>query len=172
MYNYKGLLEQCIQLVDSYVMKMDIMGLKRHLVKLDNKEAFPMVIYTIEASGDNKENVMIYGHLDKQPYGEGWDSDKTPPNKAHIINGVMYGRGGSDDGYAIFSSILAIKAIQHQNLPHPRFVIVLETEEESGSVYLIQLLKHASQIIQEISYCICLDSGCMDYGNKYIKTDL
>jgi acetylornithine deacetylase/succinyl-diaminopimelate desuccinylase-like protein len=78
------------------------------------------------------KNVMLYGHLDKQPHGEGWDeglSATDPVRKGDL----MYGRGSSDDGYSSFAAMLAIKNIQEQNLPHPRFCLVLETEEESGS---------------------------------------
>jgi len=51
----------------------------------------------------------VYGHLDKQPYGFGWETDPCDP----VIKGeLMYGRGASDDGYAPFSCMLAIKAAQ------------------------------------------------------------
>ena len=45
--------------------------------------------------------------MDKQPYGNGWDTDPLTPV---IKDGKLYGRGSSDDGYAFFSAILAIKA--------------------------------------------------------------
>lgn len=49
---------------------------------------------------------MLYGHLDKQPYGEGWLTNPTEP----VIKGdLMYGRGAYDDGYASFTSMLAVK---------------------------------------------------------------
>lgn len=49
----------------------------------------------------------MYGHLDKQPYGDGW---KTDPCDPVIKDGILYGRGSSDDGYALFTAIFAIKA--------------------------------------------------------------
>jgi hypothetical protein len=45
----------------------------------------------------------------------------------------------------------------------PRVVIVLETEEESGSPNLISLLKVASEFIGIPDICICLDSGAFNY---------
>ncbi len=52
---------------------------------------------------------MLYGHLDKQPWGEGWHEGLHPTDP--VIKGdLMYGRGSSDDGYAPFTCILAIKA--------------------------------------------------------------
>ena len=54
---------------------------------------------------------MVYGHLDKQPYGTGWDEDLSPTDP--VIKGdLMYGRGASDDGYAPFSCMLGIKDAQ------------------------------------------------------------
>lgn len=44
-----------------------------------------------------------------------------------------------------------------------RVVLVLETEEESGSPHLIRLLTEASSIIKTVDVCICMDSGAMDY---------
>jgi acetylornithine deacetylase/succinyl-diaminopimelate desuccinylase-like protein len=55
--------------------------------------------------------MMMYGHLDKQPYGPGWDEDKQPTVPV-IINNRMYGRGGADDGYSAFSCMLALKSCQ------------------------------------------------------------
>jgi hypothetical protein len=49
----------------------------------------------------------MYGHMDKQPFGEGWTTDPCDPV---IKDGKMWGRGSVDDGYALFSAVLAIKA--------------------------------------------------------------
>jgi len=65
-----------------------------------------MVFFIYE--GEGTQNVMIYGHLDKQPHMEGWDDDKGPITPS-IIDGRLYGRGSSDDGYVPFSCLLALK---------------------------------------------------------------
>lgn len=67
-----------------------------------------MIVYVVEPSEGVKTNVMIYGHLDKQPYGQGWDEDKKPTDPV-IVGDYLYGRGSSDDGYAPFISMLAVK---------------------------------------------------------------
>jgi acetylornithine deacetylase/succinyl-diaminopimelate desuccinylase-like protein len=74
----------------------------------------------------------MYGHMDKQPPFEGWEPDLGPFNPV-IKNGRLYGRGGADDGYAIISSILAIKAIQNQHAAHSRCGVLIQASEESGS---------------------------------------
>jgi len=61
---------------------------------------------------------LFYGHFDKQPPMEGWDEGKGPTIPVYE-NGKLYGRGGGDDGYSTYSSMLAIKAVQLQGLPTP-----------------------------------------------------
>lgn len=105
---------------------------------------------------------MIYGHLDKQPYDEPWDEGLSPIHPV-IKDGRLYGRGASDDGYAAFSTMLAIKVAQIQNAALPRICLVLETEEESGSENLIDLLKLSESYIGKPDCLFCMDSGCLDY---------
>ena len=49
----------------------------------------------------------MYGHMDKQPFGEGWNTDPCDPV---IKDGWLYGRGSSDDGYALLTAVTALKA--------------------------------------------------------------
>jgi acetylornithine deacetylase/succinyl-diaminopimelate desuccinylase-like protein len=74
----------------------------------------------------------MYGHLDKQPEFSGWRSDLGPWTPKYE-DGKLYGRGGADDGYAVYASIAAVQALKRQNVPHPRIVGLIETCEESGS---------------------------------------
>jgi len=75
----------------------------------------------------------------------------------------MYGRGSSDDGYSAFATMLAVKSIQAAGEKHPRIVLTLETEEESGSPNLIPLLNLAEGVIGRPDACFCMDSGALDY---------
>lgn len=60
--------------------------------------------------GNGKKNVMVYGHLDKQPHMEGW-MEGTGPTTPVIIDGKLYGRGSADDGYVPFTTFLAMRAV-------------------------------------------------------------
>ena len=51
---------------------------------------------------------MMYGHLDKQPWMEGWREGLGATSPV-VSDGYLYGRGGADDGYAAFTCMLAIK---------------------------------------------------------------
>ena len=55
----------------------------------------------IDIPGERNGNVLMYGHLDKQPDMEGWDDD-LGPWKPVLKDNKLYGRGGADDGYALF----------------------------------------------------------------------
>ena len=129
------------------------------------------MVYTVEPHGDSKKNVMLYGHLDKMPWMEGWREGLGPTTPV-VKNGLLYGRGGADDGYAPFACMLAIKNAQLQGISMPRCVLVLETEEESGSADLVNLLTEAKDFIKTPDACICMDSGAFDYKNLWISSSL
>ena len=68
----------------------------------------PLIVYIVEPSEGSTKTIMLYGHLDKQPYFEGWETGPTDP----VIKGdYMFGRGSSDDGYSAFASMLAVKSV-------------------------------------------------------------
>jgi acetylornithine deacetylase/succinyl-diaminopimelate desuccinylase-like protein len=53
-----------------------------------------------------------------------------------------------------------------------RVVVVLETEEESGSPHLVRLLQSANHFIGKIDVCICMDSGALDYDQMWVTSSL
>ena len=143
-YLQNGLVEKSMECVDEYINKLEVKGLSKQIYK--SETGLPLVCYVVEASEGCNKNIMVYGHLDKQPYGTGW-FDRLSPTEPKIEGDLLYGRGASDDGYAPFSCMLAIKACQEQGVPFPRVCLVLETEEESGSPNLVALLKIAKESI-------------------------
>jgi len=168
-YLTNGLVQKSMECVDGYIQKLEIKGLSKQT--FSTEAGLPLVCYIVEASEGITKNLMLYGHLDKQPYGTGWDEDLSPTDP--VIKGdCMYGRGTGDDGYAPFSAMLAIKDAQLQGQKIPRVCLVLETEEESGSPNLIPLLKIAAAAIGEPDYCFCLDSGAYDYKKLWISSSL
>ena len=102
-YLTNGKVEQSIDLVHQYIEKLEIPGLKQ--TKIQPAGMTPLIVYEVPGEG---KSIMLYGHLDKQPYGPGWDADKLPTDPV-IIGDYMYGRGCSDDGYAPFIVMLAVK---------------------------------------------------------------
>lgn len=133
----------------------------------------PLIYIEIPASnGTNDDDcVLLYGHLDKQPEMTGWRSGLGPWDP--VIEGdKLYGRGGADDGYAIFGSIAAVLALYEQQIPHARCVIIIESCEESGSYDLPFYIDHLSDRIGQPSLVVCLDSGCANYDQLWLTTSL
>jgi acetylornithine deacetylase/succinyl-diaminopimelate desuccinylase-like protein len=118
-----------------------------------------------------RATVLMYGHLDKQPEMAGW-AEGTGPWQPVIKDNKLYGRGGADDGYAMFASIAALLALKEQGIAHGRIVIVIEASEESGSPDLPFYIDHLSQRIGTPDLVVCLDSGAGNYEQLWLTTSL
>ena len=125
----------------------------------------------IEVPGQGDDTVVLYGHLDKQPEMTGW-SEGLGPWMPVLKGDKLYGRGGADDGYAIFGSLAALLALHEQNIPHARCVILIEACEESGSYDLPHYVDHLAPRIGQPSLVVCLDSGCGNYDQLWLTTSL
>ena len=129
----------------------------------------PLIL--IEVPGAADDTVLLYGHLDKQPEMTGWAEGKGP--WLPVIEGdKLYGRGGADDGYAMFGALAALLALRQENKPHARAVIVIEASEESGSPDLPYYMQALADRIGKPSLVVCLDSGCGDYERLWLTTSL
>src|SRR5207244_9982261 len=83
-----------------------------------------------------------------------------------------YGRGGADDGYAMFGALSALMALQEQGAAHARCVVLIEACEESGSFDLPYYVDHLAERIGSPSLVVCLDSGCGNYDQLWLTTSL
>lgn len=167
-----GLLEKAAHFLETWVKAQNLNNLEINYVQ--EKGRTPCLYIEIQATQKNEKkekNILMYGHFDKQPHMTGWN-EGLHPTKPVIKDGKLYGRGGADDGYAIFTAILSIKALQVQNLPHPRIQILIEGDEESGSQDLPYYLEQLKEKIGNPDLIICLDSGAMDYDRLWITCSL
>jgi acetylornithine deacetylase/succinyl-diaminopimelate desuccinylase-like protein len=132
-------------------------------------ERTPLIM--IEIPGNVSGNILMYGHLDKQPEMAGWNEGLGP--WIPVLDGdKLYGRGGADDGYAIFASVCTMKALKRFNISHPRIVILIEFCEESGSPDLPFYVNQQKQLIGSPDLVICLDSGTGNYDQFWLTTSL
>jgi acetylornithine deacetylase/succinyl-diaminopimelate desuccinylase-like protein len=150
----------------------DLPGATLEIVRLENRT--PVIL--IEAPGDasagvGDDTVLLYGHLDKQPEMTGW-SQGLGPWEPVIQDDRLYGRGGADDGYAIYASVTALLALQAQGVKRVRCVVLIEAGEESGSPDLPFYVDHLADRIGSPSLVICLDSGCGNYDQLWLTTSL
>ena len=120
-----GHMDRAVALMEAWARAQPIAGMKLEVVRLKGRT--PLIFIEIPGKGD--DTVLLYGHLDKQPEMTGW-SDHLGPWKPVLEGDKLYGRGGADDGYAIFGSLAAIMALQAQNIPHARCVVMIEACEE------------------------------------------
>lgn len=80
---------------------------------------------------DKETRLHILGHLDVVGEGSGWDTD---PYTCVEKDGMLYGRGVSDDKGPVVCALLAMKAVRDLGLPLSANVrCILGTDEESGS---------------------------------------
>jgi acetylornithine deacetylase/succinyl-diaminopimelate desuccinylase-like protein len=133
----------------------------------------PVVVIDVPAfgAGDPADTVVLYGHLDKQPEMVGW-RDGLGPWTPVLDGDRLYGRGGADDGYAVFASLAAIEAVRAGGGSHVRCLVIVEASEESGSRDLLAYIDALAERIGRPSLVVCLDAGTLDYGRLWVTTSL
>src|SRR5690606_4426291 len=154
-------------LMENWARAQPIPGMQLEVVRLEGRT--PLIF--IDIPGQGEDTVLLYGHLDKQPEMTGW-AEHLGPWKPVIEGDRLYGRGGADDGYAIFGSLAAIMALKAQGLPHSRCVIMIEACEESGSYDLPYCVEHVADRMGTHSLVGCLAAGCGDCDQLWLTTSL
>ncbi|HJS21966.1 MAG TPA: M20 family metallopeptidase [Steroidobacteraceae bacterium] len=162
-----GHMERAIQLMAAWCREQPIAGMQVEIRRLAGRTP---LLY-IDIPGTTDDCVLLYGHLDKQPEFTGWESGLGPWEPV-IRDGKLYGRGGADDGYAVFSSLTAIAALDAQRIPRARCVVLIEACEESGSPDLPAHVEALATRIGTPSLVICLDAECGNYEQLWCTTSL
>ena len=146
-----GLLEKAANHIKSWIESQALHNIK--IEYLQDPQRTPLLFIEVQGTHAHTPSVLLYGHFDKQPHLTGWDEGLGPVTPV-IKDGKLYGRGGADDGYSAYAAILSIKACQVQKADHPRCVIVLEADEESGSQDLPHYLTELKPRIGEPSLIV------------------
>ncbi len=162
-----GHIERVIRLAELWARRQPVRGLAVEIIRLPGRT--PLLYFDVPGTGST--TVLMYGHLDKQPEMTGW-RDGFGPWDPLLEGGKLYGRGGADDGYAIFASLAALGALQAQGIAHPRCVGMIETCEESGSYDLPAYLAALAPRMGNVDFVVGLDSGCGDYDRLWATTSL
>ncbi|MET0459474.1 MAG: M20/M25/M40 family metallo-hydrolase, partial [Ilumatobacteraceae bacterium] len=166
-----GHMDAAVDLVVTWCAARPITGLTVEVQRLPGLT--PLVVCEVPASDPTlaDRTVLLYGHLDKQPEMTGW-RDGLGPWTPVLEGDRLYGRGGADDGYAAFASLLAIEAAQAEGIPHARLLVLVEASEESGSPDLPAHVEALADRIGSPELVVCLDSGCLDDERLWITTSL
>ncbi|MFT5448234.1 MAG: acetylornithine deacetylase/succinyl-diaminopimelate desuccinylase-like protein [Gammaproteobacteria bacterium] len=162
-----GHMDKAAAHMERWCREQPIGGMQVELVRLPGRT--PVLV--CEIPGQNDDTVLLYGHLDKQPEMSGWRDD-LGPWKPVLEGERLFGRGGADDGYAVYASLTAIRALAEQDIPHARCFVLIEACEESGSFDLPYYIDHLRDRIGKPSLVVCLDSGCGDYERMWSTTSL
>ena len=165
-----GLLDRVVRDAAAWVEGRKVAGLKLEVLRLEGRT--PVIFFDIPATkADASDTVLLYGHLDKQPEFTGWRKDLGPWTPKYE-NGLLYGRGGADDGYAVYAAISAIEALDHEGIGRPRCVGLIESCEESGSQDLPIYLDALKARLGQVGLVVCLDSGAGNYDQLWLTTSL
>lgn len=163
-------IERVIRDAAQWVESQKIHGLTLEIVRLPGRT--PIIFFDVPSTRpDNGDTILLYGHLDKQPEFNGWRKDLGPWTPK-LEEGKLYGRGGADDGYAVYASITAIMALDQQGVPRPRCVGIIETCEESGSYDLLPYVDALRNRLGNVALVVCLDSGAGNYDQLWMTTSL
>jgi acetylornithine deacetylase/succinyl-diaminopimelate desuccinylase-like protein len=164
-----GYMEDAVALFEGWARAKlpSLPGASLEVVRLPGRT--PVIV--IDVPGEGEDTVLLYGHLDKQPEMVGW-AEGYGPWIPRLEGDKLYGRGGADDGYAMFGALSALLALREQRVAHARCVVLIEACEESGSYDLPFYVDHLAGRIGSPSLVVCLDSGCGNYDQLWLTTSL
>jgi acetylornithine deacetylase/succinyl-diaminopimelate desuccinylase-like protein len=136
------------------------------VLRLPNRTPVLFAELAAAPGAEKAGTVLVYGHLDKQPEMTGW-AEGLGPWTPVVREGKLYGRGGADDGYAVFAAVAALRELKKSNRPHGRIAILIECCEESGSFDLQAYLDALEERIGTPALVVGLDSGCGNYAQLW-----
>jgi acetylornithine deacetylase/succinyl-diaminopimelate desuccinylase-like protein len=163
-----GHMTRAVELLRTWADSVGVSGMTSEIVELPGRT--PLLFIEVADSGA-AGTVLLYGHYDKQPEFDGWEAGLAPWEPV-LRDGRLYGRGGADDGYALFASLTAIAALQAEGTAHARCVLLIEGCEESGSFDLPFYVEALAERIGQPQLVVCLDAECGNYEQLWITTSL
>jgi acetylornithine deacetylase/succinyl-diaminopimelate desuccinylase-like protein len=139
----------------------------------------PIVLAHCEGTADYKgPHVLFYGHYDVQPCDPMnlWESDPFVPTVRDARPGEPGGkrivaRGAVDDKGQVMTFIEALRAwkeITGKVAGGVKFTVLLEGEEETGSVNLKDFVVKHKKTLGECDICLISDTGMLGRGKPAI----
>lgn len=162
-------LEQACQLAQTWIGSLE--SLQASFQSGPDGGSEPPVLL-VHIPGTGPGSVLTYGHFDKQTVDKdawhppaGFTGKDWGPFVPNVFEGLLYGRGTSDDGFATFTVITALAAMDACGMPRPTVNVIVDFDEESGSLNLEDALNLDSfrTAIGQPDLCIELDSSIGTY---------
>jgi acetylornithine deacetylase/succinyl-diaminopimelate desuccinylase-like protein len=164
-----GHLDRAVELFARWAEDRELRGATVSIRRLEGRT--PMLVVDVPPTCDAAGTVVIYGHLDKQPALGEWGEGLAPFTPVRRDD-RLYARGVADDGYAMFTALLGIAALERDGVGHGRVVVLIEASEESSSADLEAHLDALSGELGEVDLLVCLDSGALTYDRLWVTTSL
>lgn len=87
--------------------------------------------YALAHIGEGEKTICLFGHSDVVPAGDGWIF--TEPFQPVIKEGMLIGRGCSDNKSGVVASLCVLSMLKELNIPlHNRIQAYVGSNEESG----------------------------------------
>jgi len=107
--------------------------------------------------GQGEEIMAFLGHLDVVPLGTGWH---YPPFGAEIHDGVMYGRGTTDNKCSCIMSLYVLRAIKEAGIRlNKRVRLIFGCNEETGMEDIPHYVAHIGQptfgVVPDSGFPVC-----------------
>ncbi|HUI23425.1 MAG TPA: M20/M25/M40 family metallo-hydrolase [Nitrososphaerales archaeon] len=135
-------IEECAALVEKMTQET---GAATRLLRIGG--VAPLVYGEIKSSRSEK-TILFYNHYDVQPE-EPLDLWKSPPFRPEIRDGILYGRGVSDDKGELVSRLKIVETyIKTVGEPPCNVKFCFEGEEETGSVHLGEYLSKYGELFR------------------------
>jgi acetylornithine deacetylase/succinyl-diaminopimelate desuccinylase-like protein len=166
-----GHIQQAVDLLRSWAEARGLAGATVQVQSIPDRT--PLLVVEVPATRGcaSDETVLLYGHLDKQPAMDGWREGLGPWTP--VVDGDrLYGRGGGDDGYALFAALTAIEAVEVSGGDHARCLVLIEASEESGSPDLEAHLDALGDRLGTPGLVLALDSSSPSYDRLWLTTSL
>jgi acetylornithine deacetylase/succinyl-diaminopimelate desuccinylase-like protein len=163
----------------------DVAASARYLADALRSAGFPTVevlgdgpylpaVYAHWPSGDpDAVRVVVYGHHDVQPadFADGWTYQPFEP---HVVDGLLHGRGASDDKGNVAIHLLGLQAhlaATGRSAPAVDLTLLIEGEEESGSPHITGLLADCAGKL-DADVVVISDTGIFDAQTPSLVTGM
>lgn len=136
---------------------METMGLEN--IEIMPTAGHPVVYADWLHAGENAPTILVYGHYDVQPavVEDGWTTDPFEPT---VKDGVLYGRGATDDKGQVMIQMKAAEALLKTGSCPVNLKYLIEGEEEIGSPNLGAFVaQHSDKLTADI--CLISDTGVL-----------
>jgi acetylornithine deacetylase/succinyl-diaminopimelate desuccinylase-like protein len=182
-------MKEILQLAQEYLQSIGFPTIHINAPPPGPDRSTPILMAEIVA-GNNKPTLLMYAHLDKQPYMdderfEKWEGHSPTELRWNAEGTRAYGRGAADDLSGVVAIGMAVDALL-QSIgfdamnPQPDLLeqlpcnikVIFETEEESGSHTLIPQILQNKKFFETADCVIITDVTNPDTGIPGLTTSL